>query len=1119
MASVEVFWGDEPEHQSEREFLAQLRANFEDRQLDALILANFHIGGLQFDFLIVQPGDRLCHVELKHYPQPLVGGENGPWKARQADGSLQDLQGTNPYTQAARQRFALSDEFQSFAEETAGVPRAPSKHFYHWFDSVVCIFPALAEGSTVPSNFKVRTLGYKDMLDLVTNSTSRFPWNRECWLKFVKYLGLTSANPTPKAAITSSEAQAVIKSYRQAFADFYSRDLHELVPTPIFSDDLEISTPDLPPLLQRAISVQLIGKSGSGKSHLAKHTALSELSAWVPIFVRAGMYEGRLSSLLNRSVAPLTVLTGQHVFAAATAVRSPILLVLDGFNECPAALQDQLVSDLAALFLRQQFILLLTSQTPVPLPPPMATKAISMGALDESHRQAVLASYQAPQITGISEPFQTAYELSLAAECVAELKAPVTRAQLFDAYVRRSLDGLSSPAATRAALRQVALAMDEQLTAALPVDEVWRSAERALAKQPASHTAVDDLFRCKLVRTQQGSFAFSHELIGRFLVGEGLLLDAGTTHELVRQLERPRHADLPELVFPLETRSETLHSVLAGLASTELFLKGLDGELGALAGKVVSREAHAALAAAVTLMDEITLTIKDPESLSPAKLDRDGLSHAECAVLAAAAKLLPEGRFLDEALEIFDATDRALHRTSDAYGQDTGKSLSPSVLAATIIGLHNDPRRRLPATTLIAGCQGARNDYGFRPRTFKPIDAETLTPLIESVDPQSYSRLYFLCLLLETAEHVTVAHLVPTMLRKCWASRAYHLRIQGLRTTQFFCRDATGSVRDEIFALLESFDVRNNIMLSSMLLEVLSSYGLIEPPGSTEGVLNEIHTLLEATPSEEVYRFAYGIYSNQFEDVVAEPYYEAISALSDDERIRFLTLAAQGATETSFFTDTILHQLLQARDPRTLPALTHWTRYPDSQSFFPQESTACYSLAIQGWASLQASPPPQPEPTTDDEAAWLCYGQLIFWLRRPGLDHDQITELCAPVWDQLLGPLSLAAVDPLYQFTHAWSLASPEKSKEKEDDSDSHGLILRTFPGEVRRLLEHLLGQSDKLTSLYNHVDSSALAQYILDILGYVGNEATIGLLSNYVDDARLGSGALRSIKNLRASQ
>jgi len=88
MTSVDIFWGYEPDHQSERQFLAQLRADLEDRQLDALILANFYLSsGLQVNFLIVT-AVRLCHIELKHYPQPLVGSENRPWKVRRADRSF-----------------------------------------------------------------------------------------------------------------------------------------------------------------------------------------------------------------------------------------------------------------------------------------------------------------------------------------------------------------------------------------------------------------------------------------------------------------------------------------------------------------------------------------------------------------------------------------------------------------------------------------------------------------------------------------------------------------------------------------------------------------------------------------------------------------------------------------------------------------------------------------------------------------------------------------------------------------------------------------------------------------------------------------------------------------------
>ncbi|MCA1601844.1 MAG: hypothetical protein LC776_09450, partial [Acidobacteria bacterium] len=450
------------------------------------------------------------------------------------------------------------------------------------------------------------------------------------------------------------------------------------------------------------------------------------------------------SNLLDRSVAPLTVLTARQIFNATTQLQSQILIVLDGFNECSAEVQGQLVSDLTALSLRQKFVLLLTSQVLVSLPPQIDTESIHMGVLGMSDKEAVLASYRAPEIAGISEPFQTTYELSLAAECAAELKAPVTRGQLFDAFVRRSLASASSPAATRAGLRQVALAMDERLTAALPMDEVWRSAERAIAQQIASLASVDDLFRCKLVRMQQGWLAFSHELLGRFLAGEALLLN-NEPRQLAQQLDRPRHADLPELVLPLETRATDLHIVLTNLADVKLYLKSLNGELGRLASDVAKGQAYAALATTVTLMDEVSLVFQHLESLPQADLDRDGLSRSECAILSAAAKLLPAGHFLGEALEVFDATDRALHRAAHAYNQDKNKVLSPTALAATIIGIRPEHRRQLPAAILIEGCEHARHDYQFRRRIFEPINPAMLETLILDVQPNNYSRLYFLC--------------------------------------------------------------------------------------------------------------------------------------------------------------------------------------------------------------------------------------------------------------------------------------------------------------------------------------------------------------------------------------
>ena len=1109
MTSVEVFWGGEPEHQSEREFLAQLRAELEGQQHGALILANFYLsGGLQVDFLIITP-DRLCHIELKHYDEPLVGDKNGPWKVRQADGSLREVERQNPYAQATRQRFALSDDLRRFAEtEAAGIPAPPRKEFYRWFDSVVCIFPALAEGSSVPGDFKVKTLDYTDMVRLLTSSTQRFPWDRTRWLRFIQHLGLMNADAATRPTPAASDAELIIRDYRQAFADFYGRDLHELVSTPIVVDGQATTPePDVPSLLHGAASVQLLGESGSGKSHLATHTILAGLDSWVPIFARAVMYEGRLSGLLDRSVAPLAVLTAQQLFGAARHANSPVVVVLDGFNECPTTLQPQLVSDLAALALRAPFVLLLTSQTPVPLPPRIEAVTVRTGTLGPAERQAVLTSYGASEIMDLSEPFQTAYELSLAAQCAAELRPPVTRSQLFDAFVRHSLAGLTSPASTRAALRQAALAMDEQLTGMLPVDEVWRLAERDLIRQPTPRVVIDDLFHCRLVRLQQGSFSFSHELIGRFLTAEALLLGSDA-QQLVGQLKKPRHADLIELLIPLETQPDALRELLASLADSSVLLRSLDAQLGMLAKQVVQREARRILAEVAHFMDEVLLTFETAGPFSKFGYDRHGPSTYELAVLAAVGRVLPHWVFLAEALELLDATDRALERAREVGAADGTNPVPRSTLGSAISGMVTGPGVRLPASVMLYACEHAGFGKHYGRHVDSPTPTERIGTILAGAQDRSYSRLYLLCLLVQSAEPPTVVQFVADLLDKCWRSGTYHVRLAALHMTQMFSLVAEGETRDAIVAVLD--DLRpSNIFLSSTVVEALHSYGLVQSPYSVEGVLAQIRSVLSEPESEDAQQAAYSIAVSQFEDVIAEPYVEAVESLSRQDRLRLTVLAALGAADAhGFFSDWILKRLVDARDPQALPAFERWLQYPDSQSPGPQDDTACFALAMQGWALLEQGVPVLDTPANEDEAAWQCYGEIIYWLRRADLTLTEVHEYCAPIWDRLAQELALAAVDPLYRLAHAFSLRHDE-------EMDSHRRIVATFPDEVRRLLEDCLSRHDQLTSIFRHKEGLELAQYMLDALGCVGNDSTRELLTAYVDDEELGRTAISSLRRL----
>jgi hypothetical protein len=347
------------------------------------------------------------------------------------------------------------------------------------------------------------------------------------------------------------------------------------------------------------------------------------------------------------------------------------------------------------------------------------------------------------------------------------------------------------------------------------------------------------------------------------------------------------------------------------------------------------------------------------------------------------------------------------------------------------------------------------------------------------------------------------------VLRLCWDSRAYHLRLDALMMIQSFAAASRGqAVRQEIVDVLEGLDTKN-MMLSGQLAETLYSYDLIEPSDSEDSVLARIAVILHNPEDEESRQWAYSIVSNQFEDVVAAPYIAAIGRLTDNERTALFTLAALGSPPYGFWNDWLLRELIKFADPAALPAFKHWATDLYTDNAMTQEVISCYTLAIQGWAQFMDSPPKLVNAKTGDRAAWECYGAIIFWISRPGLTAEEAVERAAPYWQRLQGELRLAAIDPLYWLMHA-SLVS------FDDNTPAIAKILRTFPDQVRPIVEWSLEQWDSLTltSIFRFAVHDR-QDYLISMLAEVGNVHSAELLRSYVDDPTLGRSAIRAIKQL----
>ncbi len=338
------------------------------------------------------------------------------------------------------------------------------------------------------------------------------------------------------------------------------------------------------------------------------------------------------------------------------------------------------------------------------------------------------------------EPFTTAFELAVAAECGSELGAPLTRGALFAGFVRKRLSQARSPALVRDTLRQLALVMDERLATWLPLDDALRVSEDYLARRAESTGLTNQVLACSIIRTEQGKLSFTHELLGRFLAMEGLRQAHPEPAALARQLKLPRHEDLPTMAVELETDPRRAGELLAGLADWMLYFLALSGDSGRAALRAARASADDLLRAAASGMRETVFTFQDAMELTVT--GGRCLSDADRNLLAAVGALVCEGQYLPEVITLLDATDAACQRSAVLQEARQGQRPPASALAATIHpGIESETRSRIAASAILRSARWAEFDSRLR-QLDRPsrATAQQMAAVLEGATAASYGR-------------------------------------------------------------------------------------------------------------------------------------------------------------------------------------------------------------------------------------------------------------------------------------------------------------------------------------------------------------------------------------------
>jgi hypothetical protein len=1109
---IDLFIGAPLELQAEILFLDHLLSSLEGWGEPVILCANFLTKGKphQIDFLVITPRC-VCHVELKSLTAPVIGQINGQWSLCLPGDKRWTLQGKNPYRQALDTKYALSDALRDFAKKSSGVPwPADGKQFYTTFETVVCVHPRLLPGSQVPSDYKVGVVGTDHLLTFLRTRQRAPGWSRAQWLDFIMDLGLERRQSEEPAARTAREQQALLTAYRQRCEASLRQGLPALVPTTAIGPDGAVGTETLRDLLARREHVQLVGPSGAGKSHLARYLALAELEAGgLVLIIPAREFEDRLSALLNRSVAHLHPGAAIEILDAAQKTGMRLSLVLDGVNECPPQLCKRLLRDLQSLVLRWPLPVLFTAREPSELPSELQGPLYEFSPLTQEQRAAILRAH-APAGVGdeafwLCDTFGTAYELSLAAAVLGDLPPAAHRAELFDAYIRLRCDETRNPITARLLLVALAQLMHDRVKSSLTQLELWQVTEPLCAQHGARPQLVRELIDGGVLESRRGRVSFRHELLEQFFQAEALVRTHPEGQDLSARLQRPICQRLVPLALGLLTDAGTALEVLRAQSSSSLLADCVRGECGPVAREAALAECGEAIRAGFRSLDDLDLHIEQitaGEMEVPHVVGGLDLPLGLRAGLHAVGLVLGEGLFLDQALALAKQTDDACRSALERRGVRPTRLVLHALYSQFLVMNQQAELPTLPSALVHHGAEARRF------RAPRPTMTEQMTGLVGTLGDRSPGELFLLCNLCHSPTEA-ISELLPELLQACWSTGLYHLRLEALQVAEGSVGVLSGGMREQVIEILGGLESRN-VFLSSAIVDALLPYGMVESPVSREQAALQVAEILGAAQSEETCRAAYYVVANQLEEIVSEAYSGAYEELEPFDRERLLVLGLLGAPDDAFSADWMMGELVKVAGPASLPALRRWAAVPSPDAFSSQQRTSCFLRAVAGCARLLDRPPGFGAAAGEDAAAWVAYGEILFWLQRPGLADAERRAKCVPLWERLLTDLAFQAVDPLLRFASALFCQRAEAATVLTT-------LAQAFPDEVTRVLTFGLRNHSRLTTLFRHGPHDGYLEFLITWIGRLGDQHSAPLLEAFLESPKLGLTAADALRAIRS--
>lgn len=1108
--TMDIFVGNFIQHESERVILKEVERLLVADGLHAVVFANFSVAAHQTDLFIAVDGLALV-IEAKSGNRPVRGGENGPWEILLANRNWKEIR--NPYEQALDAALAIKNAIRSFS--TNG-PR--------FINSAVVYTNDIPEGSNIyPGNFKVSIIGQSDLGGLLRKQCAR-GWSAEQWVDFAKHLKLTHV-ASVSAACDPGIVEAVhrLQHYATMFNQMYS-DSENLIPFSCRTSEETILSTDVAHLmLEKNDNVLFQGPTGCGKSMLAASigTAFNRKGD-VVVYLQAKNFGSKVHNLIDREAQLLGAPSGNTLLKDAQMLNRSLHFVIDGYNECTHDRREDLTRAIAGLVYSYEARVVVTSQVPLAksnllrlhkfevLPPDMEIKrAIADGASNSTIR----SNHLEILLTSVS----TGLEARLVGEVGAVIRQGSSRFALFDEFARKRFG--EHALVCIGVLSQVAAWLSDRLTFSMSVRDFNRLTDHE--NLSTEHSRL--LLQSGLLASRGDRISFSHEMFLNAFAAESVIRTAGDRPESVLQaLTVPLNSARKDLIIGAIDDDRMLERLLSDLDDPSSIRSCLLGHCGHRAKNWADERCQQLW---IRLAEEAG-NVRFQYGMGGWKegivFNKDGLTQwtrADYAFFDVLPGLIMKGRFVENAFQVIKTFDNRMEQESNRL-LNGSESHESQVRTAMFAISYMFPRLSESAPGISAICASLHNGTAaVVDGTFIQPDYAPIKSIMENLVKLELSNGQ-LCLYLRLCCYGGIpASFIANCIKKNWDTAPYHLCLELLESANFHAvaKDRTEKVR--LIKTVKSLLGRRDLYVPDWrILETLQFLGELDDSTIQHQavVVENIRHCLARPTERDSQDMAWTIYFAQFDHPYSQAYFKTVNDLVNDNRKKFLEMAAIGAPEESLFLLPLICDLASFGDQGVGEKIARWTALPRADNIvMPKNAIETYMVAHIALARL-GCPLPKHRIQDSDSAkhSLRACGAILYWSNRIDLSEIEILSNCDSGLLSLESEGRCSALDVICECEHA-QLELP--SDFPGDQAITHSIV-RKFPDRVATISRDALRNSRNLVGYFNKWSKCNLNRnlsFAINVLKHYGSGEDKPLLRKYATNQEFGEDALDALKVL----